>query len=280
MLAIALGLASGCAWGVADFLGGLKSRRMAALLVVLASQLSGLALIGTVVAVRGESPPGGDFVVFAALAGISGAVALAAFYRGLALGAMGVVAPISATAAAIPVTVGIATGDRPSAIQGVGLALAIAGVALASREAGDEAGGGGPLSRGVGLALMSALGFGLFFVFMDRAAEPDALWATFVNRAVSTTALCAAVLALRPAGLPGRADLPTLCLIGVLDVSANLMYALASNEGLVSVVAVLGSLYPVTTTLLASVVLKERVHRVQRLGAAGALTGVAFIAAG
>ncbi|MGH2980325.1 MAG: EamA family transporter, partial [Solirubrobacterales bacterium] len=133
MAALLLAFASSVAWGAGDFLGGLKSRRLPVLNVLVASQLTGLVLIGAYVAIRAEGPPGGDLALWAPLSGIAGAVGLAAFYRGLAVGNMGVVAPISATAAIVPLAVGVAGGDRPAELQYVGIALALVGIVLASR---------------------------------------------------------------------------------------------------------------------------------------------------
>ena len=279
MLAVALGLAASLSWGISDFLGGLKSRTLELLGVLLPSQGAGLVLVAAIVALRAEPVPGGRHVAYACLSGLAGAVGLAAFYRGLAVGAMAVVAPISGTAAAIPVAFGLITGERPSGLQAVGIGLAIAGVALASRELPEE--GGGPrVAAGVGLALLSALGFGSFFVAMDAASGPDLFWAIFFNRATSVTALVLAALALRPRLRPSRADLGVLLSIGLLDISANALFAAASTRGLVSLVAVLASLYPVVTVLLARLVLGERVRRVQQAGVAAALAGVALISAG
>jgi drug/metabolite transporter (DMT)-like permease len=270
---------------VADYIGGVKSRRLAVLAVVLASQAAGLVIAAIVVAIRGEGPPGGDFAIYAALSGVAGATGLAAFYRGLAIGAMSVVAPISATAAVIPVAVGIATGDRPSALQGLGVSLAIVGVVLASRESSEAAeAGDGPagarMAAGVGLALIAAIGFGCFFVAMDAASDDDVFWAILVNRITSTTLLVTTALAARPQ-LPreGR-DLAAVVAIGLLDISANTMFAIASTEGLLSLVGVLGSLYPVTTIALARYLLGERIQRLQQVGVVAALCGVALIAAG
>ena len=280
MIAIVLGLAASLSWGVADFIGGLQSRRMPVVAVVLGSQLSGLALVAVIVAIRGEAPPAGDWVLYAALSSIGGIVGLTAFYRALSIGAMGVVAPLSSTAAIIPVVVGIATGDRPSAVQGAGVALAVAGVALASREASEEARESRAVSRGAGLALVSAVGFGSFFLAMDRASDADVLWAVCVNRAVSVSLLGLALVAIRPKVGLRPADMRTLAIVGTLDIAANVFFAIASTKGLVSIVAVLSSLYPVTTVVLARVVLRERLHAVQRIGAAVALAGVALISGG
>jgi len=277
--ALLLAFASSVTWGTGDFLGGLKSRQLPLLNVLVATQLAGFALIGAYVAIRGEGLPTGDIFLWAPVSGLAGALGLAAFYRGLAVGNMGVVAPISSTAAVVPLVVGVAGGDRPAAVQYTGIALALVGVALASRE---EVGGGlrGNTARGAGLALLSALGFGLFFVGIDNASDEDVAWAIFFNRAASVTVLVAAFAVVRPAIAARRSDLPVLGLIGLCDISANAMFAVASTKGLVSLVSVLGSLYPLTTVALAAVVLRERPHRVARAGVALALTGVVLIAAG
>jgi drug/metabolite transporter (DMT)-like permease len=280
VIAIVLGLAASVSWGVADFIGGLQSRRMPVVAVVLGSQLAGLVLIALIVAIRGEAPPGGDFALYAALSSIGGIVGLTAFYRALSIGAMGVVAPLSSTAAIIPLVVGIATGDRPSAIQGAGVALAVTGVALASREAGEEAHDSATVARGAGLALVSAIGFGSFFLAIDRASDGDVLWAVCVNRAVSVSLLGLALVALRPKVGLRAGDMGKLAVVGVLDITANLFFAIASTKGLVSVVSVLSSLYPVMTVVLAWLVLGERLQRVQRIGAAVAIAGAALISAG
>jgi drug/metabolite transporter (DMT)-like permease len=280
VFAIALGIMASATWGVADFLGGIQARRMPVVAVVLGSQLAGLVLVAAVVLARGEPLPGGDFAVYAALSSVGGIIGLTSFYKALSIGTMGVVAPLSSTAAVIPVAVGIATGDRPTALQGIGLALALAGVALASREASDEAGKSGAISAGVGFALISAVGFGCFFLAIDRASDTDVLWAVGVNRTVSVLLLGLALLATRPKIGLRPADMRILALVGVLDIAANGLFAVAATEGLVSVVAVTASLYPVMTVILARVVLKERLRPVQRFGAIAALAGVALISAG
>jgi drug/metabolite transporter (DMT)-like permease len=277
VFAIALGLAASLSWGVADFIGGIQSRRMPVVAVVLGSQLAGLVLVAAVVAVRGEPPPGGDFALYAALSSLAGIVGLTAFYRALSIGSMGVVAPLSSCAAAIPLVVGVATGDRPSSLQGVGVAIAIVGVLLASREATEH--GGAAVAKGAGLALVSAVGFGCFFLAIDKASDGDVLWAVAVNRTLSVFLLGAALLISRPQlGLKPK-DMRTLAIVGVLDILANGFFALAATKGLVSVVAVLASLYPVVTVVLARLILKERLQAIQRIGAALALTGAALISA-
>lgn len=267
---------------MADFLGGLQSRRFHLLAVILLSQGAGLVLVATIVVARGEGAPDGEYLAYAAVSGFAGIAGLTAFYRGLAVGAMAVVAPISATAAGIPVAVGVATGDRPSAVQALGLALALTGVVLASRE---EPGGGGfqapgRVAAGAGLALVAAVGFGCFFLAMDKASDGDVFWAILVNRLTGVSLLATAALALRPPLGVGADGGRALLAIGFLDISANTLYALASTQGLVSIVAVLGSLYPVTVIVLARIVLGEKVRQVQLAGAGLVLLGVALISAG
>ncbi len=266
---------------MADFLGGLMARRMALLAVITISQTGGLLVIASVVAARGEPAPAAGFIPYAALAGLGGVAGLAAFYRALAIGKMGVVAPISSMAVLVPVVFGLATGDRPSALQMSGACVGLAGIALASREAGEGAARDSRVATGAGLALLSGLGFGSFFVGMDAAADYDPLWANLVNRGTSLSLAWVAVLVFRPSfsGI-ARRDMPVLFSIGVLEMSANVLFAFASAEGLLSITSILSSLYPVVTVLLAWMVLHERLHRTQKLGAVAALVGVALIAGG
>jgi drug/metabolite transporter (DMT)-like permease len=280
VLAVALGLASSLCWGISDFLGGLKSRTLDLLTVLLGVQLTGMVGAGVILALRGQGPPGGEALFLAARSSISGVTGLAAFYRGLAVGAMSVVAPIAATGAVVPVVAGLIEGERPSSVQAAGVALAIVGVVVASREKPDS-GSSARLATGVGLAFLAALGFGGFFVLFDRAAQHDVFWALFANRVTGVCGLALVVVALRP-GLRrvGRRDMGTLALIGGLDTGANALFAAAAGEGLVSIAAVLSSLYPVVTIALAHLVLGERVRPVQRVGVVGALAGVVLISAG
>lgn len=277
MVAVALGLAAGISWGVADFLGGLKTRQLNVLTVLLISQATGMLLVAIAVVARGEGPPDTQYLVLGVLAGLSGLIGLAAFYRGMAIGAMSVVAPISASGAAIPVVVGLATGDRPSALQGVGLVVALAGVAMASRERTVT---GGQVAAGTGMALAAAVGFGGFFVGMDAASDRDVLWAIFAARTPDVLLLAVLIAAMRPSLAMTAIDARDIAAVGVFDVGANALFALASTQGLVSLVAVLASLYPVATILLARAVLGERIAPIQAAGVILALLGVAAIAGG
>ena len=274
MIAILLALGASVCWGVGDFLGGVSARRLRVLGVLAVSQAAGFAAVALVALVAGDEFLGTHATLAAVGAGISGAVGLGALYRGMAVGAIGVVAPISASAAAIPVVVGIARGERPAAIQLVGIALALIGVVLVSWEHGQT----GRLAAGVPFALLAAAGFGAYFLFMDRASSDDAFWAVTVARISSSTlAVTAALFA--GALLVPRTALPVLVAVGLFDVGANVLLALALNEGFVSLVSVLSSLYPVVTILLAVLVLHERPGRAQVAGGATALAGVALISA-
>jgi drug/metabolite transporter (DMT)-like permease len=280
VVAVALGLAASITWGAADFIGGLKSRTLDLLAVLAVSQVVALALLAVATAVRGEGPPSGESLVYAAAAGAGGVLGLACFYRGLAVGTMSVVAPIAGLGAVLPVAVGVAGGDRPGGLQSAGVVLALAGVVLASREPSDGAAGTGGLAPGAGLALLAALGFGTFLVFMDSAGDGDVLWALLVARLASVALLAAAVAAARPALPDARRHLPALVTVGILDLSANSFYTLAAGEGLVSLAAVLSSLYPVATIVMARLFLGERVRRGQALGVGLVLLAVGAIAGG
>ncbi|MBA3365859.1 MAG: DMT family transporter [Actinobacteria bacterium] len=278
MAAVVLALAASLSWGVADFFGGLKSRSLGVLPVMLIAQTAGTAVIAVVVSAHAERPNGAA-VLLAAPAALAGTLGIFAFYRGMAVGAMSIVAPIAGVSAVIPVAVGVLTGDRPSPLQALGIAFALLGVALAAREPGDSA-RTGRVAAGVGLALFAAAGFGLYFPVMYEAARVDVLWAVLVFRLTSTALVASAFLAVRPRLELRRSDVAATAAIGVLDTGATLLFAAAATSGLVSLVSVLASLYPVVTIVLARYVLEERVARVQRVGAAIALAGVVFISTG
>lgn len=277
MLAIGLALGAALSWGCGDFIGGRASRTLHVLTVLAVSQLAGTAAVAVWVVVDGGSAPSLKGVLWAMGAGIAGCFGLAGLYRGMAVGAMTVVAPISATAAIIPFAVGVATGERPGLVRIAGAALALAGVVLISREPGHSGGG---RAAGVGLALVAALGFGLYFVGLDRAAEEGAAWAVLVARGTSSTLALVFAASVGAALVVRGRSLVTVLAVGMLDVGANVLFALSTSRGLVSVVAILASLYPVVTIALARLVLTERIGRGQWAGGAAALAGAALISAG
>jgi len=277
VLAIALALGASLSWGLGDFVGGLKSRSLHVLTVLVLSQVVGLAAALMWVVASGDGFPGWPATAWAAAAGASGCVGIGTLYRGMAIGAMGIVAPISAVAAVIPFTVGIASGERPSVLQVFGILLALVGVGVASREPSHKGGG---RADGIGLALMAALAFGLYFVFADRAADESIPYAVATARGVSLLLALVAALVVGAALRPGRASLPALATVGLCDVGANMLFSLATTRGFLSVVSVLSALYPVATVVLAALVLHERVSPIQRSGVAVALVGAALITAG
>jgi drug/metabolite transporter (DMT)-like permease len=279
MLGIGLALAASLCWGVGDFIGGSKSRVLPVLVVLVCSQLVGLVWIGAVALIAEDPVPGTREIVLAALSAVAGTAGLVCFFRAIAIGKMSLVVPIAATAAVVPVIVGIATGDRPGPLQLAGMVVALGGAVMASREPGEE-GERGSLAAGVLLAALSALFIGFFFLAIDGASDGGAVWASLVNRITSVTLLLLAAAVVRPKLATARPHLPALALAGTLDVSANLLFAAATTEGLISLVSVAGSLYPVITVLLARLLLKERVHRVQEVGVVAALGGIVLIAAG
>jgi drug/metabolite transporter (DMT)-like permease len=274
MRSIALALGASLTWGFADFFGPLKGRTLGALRVLVYVQLGGLVVIALIVAIRGKGPA--DLAaLFAIPAAISGTLGLYAYYRGMAVGAMSIVAPIAGVSAAVPVIFGIATGDRPSLWQWLGIAGALGGVFLASREPGP----GSRVAAGVGLALLAAIGFGGYFPPMHEAGHADFWWASLFFRMTSASVILAAVAIRRPSLTVQPIQVPVLALIGIGDMLGNLLFAAASTSGLVSITSVLASLYPIVTVVLARLVLKERVARSQEAGIALTLVGVALISA-
>jgi len=279
VLAVALGALASICWGVADFLGGLRTRSLTLVAVLVVSQLTGLAAAAVVALAVAEAPPLTDLTP-ALIAGVCQLIGIAALYRALAIGTMSVISPVSAGgAAALPVIVGLASGERPEALQYAGMAAALVGIVLATRRPAGSAPSSSP--EAFVLAGVAALGFGGFYVGIDAAVDQaEPLWALLAARASAAVLLVVALLALRPPLRIAPADLPSLVAIGLLDVAANGLIALGTDTGLVSVVAVLGSLYPVATVVLARAVLGERLAPIQVAGVIAALAGVALLAAG
>lgn len=276
MLAALLALAASGSWGIGDFLGGVKSRVLHPLAIMAVSQAVGLGALAVWVAVRATPPPGAD-VAWAPLSAVFGTVALASFYRGMAVGAISLVAPIAGAGAVIPVAVGLATGDRPTTLQQVGFAAAIVGVVLSSWERRLE---GSRLAAGTGFGVVSMVGFGFYFVFLHQASGQDYLWPAFLFRVVSVSLVLIAVAFVRPALRAAAGAGLVLAAIGCLDTGGNTFFAAASGHGSVSVTSVLASLYPVVTVLLARYRLRERVHRVQELGMGLTIAGIVLVSAG
>lgn len=279
-----LAVLSAASFGAADFLGGLASRRSRPLRVVAVSQLYGLALIVLLLA---AFPPDaytvGD-LLWGAAAGLSGGAGLVALYRGLARARMGVVAPITAgVGAVVPALFGLVTGDRPSTVASFGVVLALAAIFVvgrAPRDSGGRAAASWMGSKGIPEALVAGIGFGAFFIFLSNTASVSGVW-PLVGARLASLALLWVILAALPGTVSIRAETNSLILgAGSLDIIANALYLYATRSGLLTLVAVLSSLYPAATVLLARVVLHERLSRAQVGGVALALIGIALIAFG
>ena len=278
MTAVTLALCASLAWGFADFGAGVGSRRLPVFVVAAVMQTAGLVVGGVAVAVTGEAFPSGRQVAWAAFAGLVGVGGLAAFYRGLAVGSMGVVGPISTTAAIVPLAYGLGRGERPSTLQALGVALAVLGVVGASLEHVPET-QRRRIGTGVGLALLAAAGFGCSLIGLSRAAPGGIAWAVWIMRIVAVPSMLVLAFAVG-VQRPARRMWPLLVGVGVGDTGATLLYAAATTRGLLSVVAVLASLYPVVIVVLARTLLDERIARPQLFGVGVALAGVALISAG
>lgn len=291
-MAALLALASSLLWGTGDFLGGRASRSWSVLQVLAWSQLATFTLLWGIVGIgtwRGAFAIHLDAVAIGAAGGVAGVLALAAFYRALAIGPMAVVPPLAASGVILPVVVGLAQGAPPSTLTLVGIAVGVSGVVLASvgGGGGDEHGAAAFATRITPrtflLCAAAATGFALIFVAMDAAAGStarSAIVATASVRLGSAVTVLVAVLLTRTVPWQGPTGRDRLAFagIGMLDTGANLLFALAAAFGRLELVAVLGSLYPAVTSALAHVVLGERLGRVQFVGVALAVLGILAVA--
>ena len=281
MLALVLGLAAGLTYGVADFTGGLASRRAPLVQVLFISQIFGTVFLLASLPFMIDGNPTFESVGWGAAAGFAGASGVTLLYRGLSRGSMSVVAPVtSVNAASIPVIYGLATGERPGAVSLAGVVIALAAILFVSR-AGDDSESPGLLKNP---ALLDAIGaglcFGLFFIFLSSAPSESSMWPLVGARVASLLAFAVAAVVTRSSLRTPAGSLALIATAGVLDVAANLFYLLATREGLLSLVAVLTSLYPAATVLLARFVLKERLVPAQIAGLVLAAAGVTLIALG
>lgn len=309
---IAAALAAALVWGTTDFLGGLTSRQMHALTVVLWVNAIGLVAAAAVALATGATL-GGDALGWAIASGCASGVGFVLFYAAMAIGPMSVVAPITAAGALLPATVALAGGESIPSSALLGLALALVGSVLAARSAGEEpeagaaerpadspAAGGRSRSvetsllgsaapsptrataRVVGLAVLAGIAIGAVLALVQQATDQDGtspLAVVAVGRAVALALTVALALALRTArGVPA-ANRRGILAIGIGDTAANALFAIASSEGSHAVAAVLGSLYPITTVLLARALLGERLGRSQLVGVATAFVGIALVSA-
>jgi drug/metabolite transporter (DMT)-like permease len=275
-----LALLSSVSWGTGDFLGGSLSRRAHPLVVMRDAQA--IAFVGLVtVALFTRELDATGYLPWGVVAGLIGVISLGCFYAALAEGTMGVVAPVAAMGAVVPVAVGIAEGESPSGWQVVGIVVAVIGVVLASGPERAAGGLGKDQRRSLLMSGVAALGFGTALVLVAKGGEHSVIMTITTMRlvnAVVTTVLITVFL--RSATHPTRADLPTLAVIAATDAGANGLYAIAANMSLLSVTAVFGSLYPAVTAVLAWRVHHEQLRRIQVVGVAATLLGVALLAGG
>ncbi|RPF25190.1 putative membrane protein [Streptomyces sp. Ag109_G2-6] len=282
-------LATALLWGLADFGGGLLTRRLPALTVVVVSQIAAVLVLGSVVLAAGAWREAGPQLWFAVAAGLVGPAAMLSFYKALALGPMGVVSPLGSVGVVVPVGVGLVLGERPGAGQFAGIAVAVVGIVLAG---GPELRGAPVQRQAVVLTLVAAFGFGAVMALISQASTTvtGLFLALFVQRVTNVAVGGAALWAQTRRGVPALPEgtgprvlwglLPALVFVGLADVAANGTYSLAAQNGPVTVAAVLSSLYPVVTALAAFAVLRERLRSIQAAGAGLALAGTVLLAAG
>lgn len=279
-MAAVLALLSSVMWGTADFLGGTASRKFKVPVVTGLSQFIGLIFAAMIATALGAWNAPLDYVPWAIVASIAGAAGLMAYYAALASGTMGVVSPIAALGVLVPLVAGIVGGDQPSPAQWVGIVLALVGVTLAS---GPEVSGASG-ARPVILAVVAAGLFGISLLAIAVGARTSVIMTMTGMRIVTVTLFGIALLVALARGsrpLTGAADgWAMIVTIGIFDVAANLLFGEASTRGMLALVAVLGSVYPVVTVLLAAILHGERLRPVEYAGIAVAFVGVALVAAG
>ena len=272
---VIFGLAASLCWGSGDFNGGLASRRANASSVVIAAYAVGFFLLVALALIWREPVPSSLDIFWGGIAGLAGAVGLISFYSALSIGRMGIAAPISAVlTAALPVLFSAFTEGLPSFVQLAGFVLALLAIWLISR---PERSKGRP--EGIGLALLAGCGFGCFFILISRISSASTFWPLATARFTSVLFLLVMVRIRQQPVLPKRAVAPLVLLAGILDAIGNAFFVLAAHTGRLDVAAVLSSLYPAATVLLAALVLRERVTRIQGIGILLALAAVPLISA-
>ncbi|HEV2766444.1 MAG TPA: EamA family transporter [Acidimicrobiales bacterium] len=282
-MALALGLAVAVVYGTADFLGGLATRRNPAFVVVALSQVWGVVVLAAASAVLTDATPAPRDLALGAAAGVVGLLGVGLLYQALSSGSMGVVAPITAVGAAVlPLAWGLASGERPAVVSLVGIVVALVAVALVAGGAppGAAAAVARHSRRPLGLAIGAGAAFGVLFILLAGTRADAGLSPLVAARVASLAILAVAVLAMRPPLRVAPGSGAAVAGAGLLDMAANVLFLLAVRRGLLSLVAVLASLYPAATSVLARTVLGERLGRLQVGGLGLALVGLVLIAAG
>jgi drug/metabolite transporter (DMT)-like permease len=279
-VANALAVLASIAYGAADFLGGLATKRGSTVFsAVVWSQAAGLVLVLLALPFLPPASPTAADLAWGAATGLAGGIGLAFLYRGLAVGVMSVVAPVTAVCAVIiPVAVGVALGERPAGIAVAGVALALVSIVLISQSGQIEE--GKDPRTGVPIAIVSGIAIGIFLVCLQRTGRSAGLWPLVPARIVSVSFIAAAGLLAREKLLPRRESWPIIVGGGALDMAANVFYLIAVRQGPLAIVATLTSLYPAGTILLARIVLAERLRLVQQAGVACAVLAIVLIVSG
>jgi uncharacterized membrane protein len=273
LLSAAFSLASAASWGAGDFCGGLAARRAGAFQVVIGSQAVGIVLLAVLAVATGERLPSWTALAICGLAGLAGAIGLLCLYRALAEGRMGIAAPVSGVlSAGVPVIAAAFVDGVPGAVKLAGFGVALLSVWLISRGPGASV-----RPRDLGLPILAGCGFGLFIILIGRANAGAVFWPLVAARAASLVVLTISAGLGRQPALPGRGDWPLLAASGVLDAGGNTFLVLAAQTGRLDVAAVLSSLYPASTVLLAGSILKEHLSRRQMLGVLAALAAIVLI---
>lgn len=278
-----LAVLSSLMWGTADFLGGTFTRRLRPLTVVSFTVPAAVPLLLVIVVLTGEWRAPTGYLPWALASGPIGLLSVSAFYRALATGTMGVVAPLAATGVVVPLVVGLVQGGAPSAVAVAGLVLAALATVAASASGSSEGATGEvvkPSRQPLVLAVVSGLGFGFVTVGIGEGAHSSVLMTLLVMRCTSSLVLLVVWLALRQRPQVSVRDGASLWLVGLLDAGANAVYGSAVRTGVFSVVVVLGSLYPAATVLLARQIHGERLQRLQVVGVVALLIAVPMIAVG
>ncbi len=289
-MAILLALFAAVAYGVADFVGGLVSRRASAWSVAVVAQASSAVCVAAVALGTAGTPEAADFT-WAAVAGIGGGIGTGFLYRGLSSGRMGVVAPVSAVGAAVvPVIAGTVGGERPSLVVWLGILLALPAIWLVASEPSDDLSrlngernrstGGGGLADGLVDGVLAGLGFGVMFAALGQVPDTAGLWPLTVTQAVSVPMIVLLASVVRAAWVPRGRHVRWALLAGPLVAGATGAFLLASQRGFLTITGVLASLYPAMTVLLAALVLRERIHRAQGVGLGLCAVAIVMVAAG
>ncbi len=278
-MAALLAILAAAVYGVADFCGGIATRRSGPIPAAILSQGSGLVALLALAPLLPGALHGPAALGWSAGAGLAGSLGLALLYYGLARGPVSVVAPITGVCSiAVPVLVGLGLGERPGPAPLAGIALAVLAVALIGQAGPANGAGRRGLERTIAVALASGVAIGLFLVALARTGRDAGLWPLVVARGVALVALGALALAARRPLVPPRPARGIAAVSGLLDILANCGYLVAVREGPLGLIGTLVSLYPASTVLLARLLLRERIRPVQSLGLACAALAIALIA--